>query len=167
MLNQRWVNCASFKLVELDENGTMLTVIPRGRRASEEDTIYNIDVVNKRCDCAEWQDYGVPYIDAIAYFRFHKKVLLEQVLSEHVDQHYTCENESMLLRKKIVPVCMKRVCHDGTTLPPKASTKRSTGRLKKQRIRKRSRSAYDPENSNSVCSKCHQCGHNMRTCMVT
>jgi hypothetical protein len=81
------VNCAYFKAVELDENGIVLTVIRRGRRASEEDTIYNIDVVNKRCDFGEWQDQGVPCIDAIAYFRLHKKVLLEQVLSEHVDQH--------------------------------------------------------------------------------
>ena len=36
----------------------------------------------------------------------------------------------------------------------------------KQRIRKRSRWAHEPEKSNIVCSRCHKRGHNVRTCFA-
>ena len=127
---------------------------------------YKIDVVNKTCDCGEWQDHGVPCIDAIAYFKLHKHMLLQNMLFEEVDWHYTYEHERCLLKNNIVPVCMERLYHDGSTLPPMASTKRTTGRPKKQRIRKRSRWAHDPEKSNIKCSGCHQRGHNIRTCLT-
>jgi hypothetical protein len=143
--------------------GTEFNVVRRGKLSSEEDVSYNIDVVHESCDFGEWQDHGFPCIDAIAYFRLHKKVMLEHVLSERVHQHYMYENEMMLLRKNVVPVCMEWVCLDGTTLPPKESTKRSTGRPKKVRIGKQSRWAYEPEKSKIVSSKCHENGHNVRT----
>jgi hypothetical protein len=165
LLNWRWKNCASFQVVQLQHNGSIFTIIRKGKRASENDTRFNIDVINKICDCGEWQDHGVPCIDAIAYFRLHKRVLLEQVLSEQVDHFYTYDNERSLLSSNIVPVCMDRICHDRTTLPPGMSSKRSTGRPKKKRIRKRSRHAYDPQNSKIVCRRCRTPGHNTRTCL--
>jgi Transposase, Mutator family len=166
MVSNRWVNCAGFKVVELEENGTIFTIVRRRQKASDDDIRYKIDVVNKTCDCGEWQDHGVPCIDAIAYFKLHKHMLLRNMLSEEVDWHYTYEHERCLLKKNIVPVCMERLYHDGSTLPPMASTKRSTGRPKKKRIRKRSRWAHDPEKSNISCSGCHQRGHNVRTCLT-
>jgi hypothetical protein len=66
--NQRWLNCAGFKVVEIEENGSRFAVARRGRRTSEPKVSYNIDVVKRSCDCGEWQDHGVPYIDAIAFF---------------------------------------------------------------------------------------------------
>jgi hypothetical protein len=166
VLKDRWAKCAWFKVIELQENGIIFSVIRRAKLSSDEDVSFNIDEFNRSCDCGEWQDHGVPCIDAIAYFRLHKKVLLEQVLSEHVNHNYTYEIERMLLSNNLTPVCMERVCYDGSKLPPKDSTKRKTGRPKKQRIRKRSRWAYEPDKSNFVCSRYHERGHNIRTCIV-
>jgi hypothetical protein len=64
----------------------------------------------------------------------------------------------------IMPVCMDEIAPDGETLPPKKSSKRTSGRPKKLRIRKRSKFADNPEESNVVCSKCKRRGHNIRTC---
>jgi hypothetical protein len=163
VLNDRWDNCAWFKVVELQENGIVFSVIGRAKLSSDEDVSYNIDVFTKNCDFGEWQDHGVPCIDAIAYYRLHKQVLLEQVLSDHVNHNYTYEIERKLISNNLTPVCMERVCYD---VPPKDSTKRKTGRPKKQRIRKRSLWAYEPGKSNVVCSRCHERGHNIRTCFV-
>ena len=70
------------------------------------------------------------------------------------------------MRKNIVPVCIESIAQDGNTLPPAPSKRKSTGRPKKQRIRKRSRWAHEPEKSNIVCSRCHKRGHNVRTCLA-
>ena len=109
-------------------------------------------MVNLNCDCGEWQDHGVPCIDAVAYFRLYKRMTLEQMLAEQVDEYYTYEKERMLLDMNIVPVCMQRIRHDGATLPPRASGKRSTGRPQKLRIRKRSRWAHEPEDQTSYAA---------------
>jgi hypothetical protein len=64
----------------------------------------------------------------------------------------------------IVPVCMDSIHHDGTTLPPIVTQKRSAGRPKSTRIRKRSRYTCEPERSNITCSRCNnKPGHNVRT----
>ena len=91
---------------------------------------------------------------------------LDEILQNHVDRHYTYADETKLLKKNIVPVCIDRISHDGTTLPPKSTDKRRTGRPKKRRIRKRSRWAHEPEKSNIICSRCRQRGHNVRTCLL-
>jgi hypothetical protein len=166
IVKNRWENCAGFKVIELEENGNHFNIVRPPRKESDSEKRYNIDVTKKSCGCGEWQDHGVPCIHAIAYFRLHKKVLLEQILHEEVHQYYTYENEKMLLRRNINPVCMELLCYDGKTLPPRESTIRSTGRRRKKRIRTRSRWAYDPEKSNIVCSRCQQRGHNVRTCLT-
>ena len=90
---------------------------------------------------------------------------MEDVLASQVDKHYKFANERELLSVNILPVCMDTVAPDGKTLPPKQSSKRSSGRPKKLRLRsKRSRYAENPEESPVVCSKCKEKGHNVRTC---
>jgi MULE transposase domain/Ulp1 protease family, C-terminal catalytic domain/SWIM zinc finger len=148
------------------KNDNLFNIVHPRRKASDTGMRYNIDVAQKCCNCDEWQDHGVPCIHAIAYFRFHKQVILEQILQEEVDQYYKYENERMLLRNNIQPICMEWICHDGRTLPPRESKKRSTGRRRKKRSRKRSRWSYEPEKSKIVCSRCHQRGHNIRTCIM-
>ena len=71
-----------------------------------------------------------------------------------------------MLSLNIHPICMETIGADGSTLPPKLSTKRQSGRPKTKRFRKRSRWAYEPERSNIVCSDCKQRGHNIRTCLA-
>jgi hypothetical protein len=103
-------------------------------------------------------------VDALAYFRLQQSMTLQEVLDEYVDNFYTYANARELLSFNIMPVCIDMFATDGTTLPPKQSLKRASGRPKKQRIRKRSRFANTPDESNVMCSKCKRRGHNIRTC---
>jgi len=163
-IRNRWENCIGFEVVNLLESGRQFTVFRNGMSSSENSVSHTIDVVDYTCDCGEWQDQGVPCIHAVAYFRLHRNLLLQQILDEHVDKHHTYEHEAQLFQNNVIPVCMERISPDGITLPPRPSTKRSTGRPKKLRMRKRSRWAHEPEKSNIKCSKCHERGHNVRTC---
>ena len=130
----------------------------------ESSTKYNVDLIDESCTCGEWQEHGYPCVDALAYFRLEKKITLNDVVASHVSHLYTYANARELLRVNIIPVCMDTVKPDGVTLPPKQSLKRSSGRPRKQRIRKRSRFAENPEQSTVVCSKCKKRGHNIKTC---
>lgn len=166
LLTERWENSAGFKVLDIQGNGHVFSVIRKGRSPLENGTSYTIDIVKRTCDCGEWQDQGLPCIDAMAYYRLREQVSLNDVFAHHVDKHYTHENESELLRNSFYPVCMDHVVPDKVTLPPKTVTKQMSGQLKKQRIRKRSRWAHDPERSNIVCSRCRKRGHNVRTCIT-
>ena len=163
-LTRNWNACAGYKVLELTDDGGKFTITRRTKKDLESTTRYIVDVVNQRCSCGEWQEYCYPCIDALAYFWLHKNATLNEVLGHHVEDYYTYKNAREMLRINIHPVCMDAIKSDGVTLPPKASLKRSTGRPKKQRIRKRSRWAENPEESNVVCSKCKKRGHNIRTC---
>jgi hypothetical protein len=127
---------------------------------------YNFDLVQKRCDCGEWQEHGVPFIDAIAYLRFCQNMSLQQFLDGHVDRHYTYEHERLLLKNNIEPVCIELVSRDCVTLSPTSSNKRGTGRPKIQRIRERSVHSHEPDNRTFRCSRCHGRRHNVRTCLA-
>ena len=162
----RWDCCVGFHVANLRENGRIVTIFRHSRNMLSDPVSYNLDLVHKTCDCGEWQEHGVPCVDAMAYFRSHLKLSLKQILDEHVDRHYTYDHELLLLKNNITPVCMERVSRDGVTLPPTYSNKRRTGRPKKVRLRKRSRRAHEPDKSNISCSRCHQRGHNVRTCLV-
>ena len=144
----RWDGCVGFKIANLRENGRIVTIFRRLPTMSSDPVSYNIDLVQKRCDCGEWQEHGVPCIDAIAYLRFYQNVSLQQILDEHVDRHYTYEHERLLLKNNIEPVCIELVSRDGVTLPPTSSNKRGTGRPQIKRIRERSVHSHEPHKSN-------------------
>ena len=75
--------------------------------------------VSKRtCECGEWQEMGYPCIDAMAYFRLHKKFALPYVMGEYVNLLYRYETEYEMMKENIHPVCMDTVAPDGETLPP-------------------------------------------------
>ena len=166
LLKKHWEDCAGFKIWEIHGNGEIFRVVRDGLSALGNSRSYNIDIINMTCECGEWQEHGVPCIDAMAYFRLRKQVSLEHVFAHHVDKNYTHENARELLRVGIMPVCMDHIVPDETTLPPKPPTIRASGPPKKQRIRKRSRFAHEPEKSTIVCSRCRQRGHNVRTCIA-
>ena len=75
---------------------------------------------------------------------------------------YFYDNERILLRENIKPVCLQTIKRDGKTKPPKAPTKQSSGRPKRVRIRSRGLSQGD---STIVCSRCKTRGHNVRSCI--
>jgi hypothetical protein len=159
-----WDACAGYNVIELGMDGSSYSVSRQTRKAVDSSSRYTINLVNQRCTCGEWQEHGIPCVDALACFRLQQGLTLNEVLEKYVDQLYTYSNARELLSVNIMPVCMDTISPDGVTLPPKESSKRTTGRPKKQRLRKRSRFADNPEESNVVCSKCKQRGHNIRTC---
>ena len=161
-----WEKSAGYEVVEGEDNSNKFTIIRRTRLASETSKRYTIDIGNKTCECGQWQDNGYPCIDAMTYFQVHQGETMANVFREHVDELYTYETEIEMLKANIVPVCMETIAHDGFTLPPLSTSKRATGRPKKKRLRKRSRYAYDPEQSRIVCSRCKLKGHNVRTCLA-
>jgi hypothetical protein len=68
------MNCAGYKVIQLEENGSNFTVVQPATSAAEDNRCYTIDELNKCCNCAVWQDHGVPCINAIAYYKFHKRL---------------------------------------------------------------------------------------------
>ena len=164
IISRRWQNCAGFKVVNLEERATRFVVTRLTQSASEEAVFYNVDVENRFCECGEWQDNGFPCIDAIAYFRLHKQMGVDNILAEEVNKYYTYDNELALLERNIQPVCIQVLSKDGVTLPPNGYLKRSAGRPKNKRLRARSQGTCEPEKSKKKCSLCHKPGHNSRTC---
>jgi hypothetical protein len=165
LMNKRWENVIGYEVYQLTANSDEFIISRKRLGASDSSMQYTIDVSMRTCECGEWQEYGYPCVDAMAYLRLHRQLPFYQVLTAYVDPLYTYENEANMLRGNIKPVCIATIARDGRTLPPKPLKKRQAGRPKKKRLRKRSRWAHTPERSNVICSRCHRRGHNVRTCL--
>jgi hypothetical protein len=127
-----------------------------------------LDLELNRCDCGEWQEYGVPCVHAVAYYKAHEGISFEEVLAK-VDRRYTYEMEKELLQENLLPVCIDRIFPDGISQPPDEEallSSKSPGRPTKKRLRKRSRWADEPTKSPITCARCGKKGHNKRTCLI-
>jgi hypothetical protein len=62
-------------------------------------TVLNLEL--NRCDCGEWQEYGIPCVHAVAYFKAHEGMSFEQVVAK-VDGRYTYEMEKELLQENLI-----------------------------------------------------------------
>ena len=165
LLHDRWERVIGYEVLRVTATSDEFTIVRKRSSASESFTQYTINIATKICECGEWQEYGYPCVDAMAYLRLHRGLPFYQVLSAYVDPVYTYEAENEMLSANMIPVCIANIARDGKTLPPKPLNKRQAGRPKKKRIRKRSRWAHEPEKSNVICSRCHKRGHNIRTCV--
>ena len=165
LLHDRWERVIGYEVHRSTATSEEFTIVRKRSPVSDSFTQYTIDVALKICECGEWQEYGYPCVDALAYLRLHRGLPFYQVLSAYVDPVYTYEAENEMLSRNIIPVCMATIARDGKTLPPKPLTKRQAGRPKKKRLRKRSRWSHEPEKSNVVCSRCNHRGNNIRTCV--
>jgi len=87
-------------------------------------------------------------------------------MSEFVDAVHRYKTVYDMMEFNIHPVCIETIAPDGVTLPPNTAGIRRSGRPKKKRIRKRPRSACDPDESKVVCARCRKPGHNIRTCVA-
>lgn len=164
-LRQRWDDCAGYRVLEGTGNeDEEVTIVRLSKTAGESPKNFALNVCKSRCECGHWQDTGYPCIDAMAFFRLHKKYSVTYVISEYIDPLYRYETEYEMMKENIHPVCMETIAPDGCTLPPDSLEKRTSGRPKKKRYRKRARTACDPKESSIVCSRCGQNGHNVRTC---
>jgi hypothetical protein len=157
---------AGYKVIQLGSNGNSFKFSRLSGKEGENSSRFSIDLANRsKCTCGEWLEHGYPCVDTMAYLQLERKMTFSDLLNEDVDYKYTYANaREMLGVNMIMPVCMDTIAPDGVSLPPKHSSKRGSGRPKRQRIRKRSRFANNPEESNVVCSKCKRQGHNIQTC---
>jgi hypothetical protein len=166
LMKQRWEACGGYKVSPVGESGEEFSVVRVSETVLERRSKYTLNIKNKRCTCGEWQEHDFPCIHAITYFRWHEQIALDEVFAQYVGENYTFAKVKEMVSISFIPVCLETLVPDGETLPPKASLKRPSGRPKKKRFRKRSKYAYNPEDSNIVCSKCKQRGHNVRTCDI-
>jgi hypothetical protein len=177
ILRKRWDYAAQYNVIRLQqENQYTFSVFHKqhqreegmmGASGSNPDSCRCtlLDLELNRCNCGEWQEYGVPCVHAVAYFKTHEGMSFEQVVAK-VDRQYTYEMERELLQENILPVCIDRIFPDGTSLPPDEDALlnlRSTGRPTKKRLRSRSRWSDEPHKSPITCARCGQKGHNKRT----
>jgi hypothetical protein len=64
----RYENCSKHEIFELNDERTQYKVNRMNTELSRISTTHRIDVAKKTCTCGEWQDYGVPCVDAMSYF---------------------------------------------------------------------------------------------------
>jgi hypothetical protein len=124
LMDKRWKNCTGSKVIQIQQNGSIFTVVGPTRRGSVNNRCFTIDVLNKRFDCGVWQDHGIPCLHATANYKVHKRLMLGQVLSDQVPPVYTYEYQRSILKNNVIPVCLDTIAHDGITLPPIVSEKK-------------------------------------------
>ncbi|KAG7343093.1 hypothetical protein IV203_021038 [Nitzschia inconspicua] len=88
---------------------------------------------------------------------------LEDVFDQAVDEYHKYRTQRELYRRNFVPVWRHLLEPDMMTLPPDVGARRMPGRPKTVRLRKNSRYAHEPEKSPTICSRCHQPGHNQNS----
>jgi hypothetical protein len=165
IIEERWEKCAGYQVYELQQEDHVYLVVRQSRGGAPSfGRSYKVDISLQTCDCGIWQADGIPCIDAIAFYKLYEGKSLQFIKDNFVSRHYQYQHLRDMLRTNIVPVCIDMIRGDGETLPPQDLAKRSAGRPQKKRLRKRSRFSNNPEQSNIVCSRCKEKGHNVRTC---
>ena len=122
-----------------------------------------IDVSKKSCSCGQWQDFGIPCLDAIAYYRHVQEKELGWVVGNAPKYLHGYACQKAIVKKNLIPVVIDNLELDNKT-EPASPAKRPRGRPKTKRLRKRSRFAEPVEESPIVCGTCGLRGHNKRTC---
>ncbi|KAG7357678.1 hypothetical protein IV203_002366 [Nitzschia inconspicua] len=160
----RWEKGIGYRVVDSGGDGQKYSVhrIIEGNTGSNQS--FTLNWVDGVCECGVWQMHGIPCVHGMAYFRWRNFWTLQQVVEQFVEKCHTYDYEQKLYSGSFVPVCMDMLQPDQTTLPPDIEGKRMAGRPKTVRLRLRSRYSHRPEKSPIVCSRCHQRGHNARTC---
>ncbi|KAG7363280.1 MULE transposase domain containing protein [Nitzschia inconspicua] len=165
LATERWEKCVGCRVYASGNDGETYSVYQKLGGELEEESLLKVRPVDCVCDCGKWQAIGVPCVHGMAYFRHQMKWRLEDVLDQAVDEYYKYRTQRELYRRNFVPVWRHLLEPDMMTLPPDGAARRMPGRPKTVRLRKNSRYAHEPEKSPTICSRCHQPGHNVRTCV--
>ncbi|KAG7358176.1 MULE transposase domain containing protein [Nitzschia inconspicua] len=165
LATERWEKCVGCRVYASGNDGETYSVYQKLGGELEEESLLKVRPVDCECDCGKWQAIGVPCVHGMAYFRHQMKWRLEDVLDQAVDEYYKYRTQRELYRRNFVPVWRHLLEPDMMTLPPDGAARRMPGRPKTVRLRKNSRYAHEPEKSPTICSRCHQPGHNVRTCV--
>jgi hypothetical protein len=133
-LRKNWEACGGYEVHQKDSEGNEFTIVRQPATALESPTRFTIDLHYRTCECGLWQHYLYPCIDVLAYYCIHKVMPMNRVFAAEVDKLYTYKNEQQILSMNIHPICMEAIGADGSTLPPKLSSKRQSGRPKMKRF---------------------------------
>jgi hypothetical protein len=163
LLRDRWNNCAGCQVIQVEDDCSSYTVTRPATITAEPQRVHIIEVEQKWCTCGQWQEHGVPCIDACAYFRLFLNQTEDLVLTNHVSEHYKYSQHQELMKPGICPVVIDTLRRDEITRPPPKTGKRTSGRPKKKRIRRRSKFRTTEESTIS-CTNCGARGHNIRSC---
>ncbi|KAG7353921.1 hypothetical protein IV203_003277 [Nitzschia inconspicua] len=131
-LNVDGKNCAGFQVREVVKNGSLFDVFRLSRGASEPDSNRLLNVREQTCECGKWQERGVTYIDAVAYYRLFGMQTLQYMMDNHDSQRtLPVRNSEQTLEGKHYSCFFGCVLdQDGVTLPPNP-TKQASGRPRK------------------------------------
>ncbi|KAG7352738.1 MULE transposase domain containing protein [Nitzschia inconspicua] len=165
LATKHWENCVGCRVYASGNDSETYSVYQKLGGGLEEEALLKVRLVDCVCDCGKWQAIGVPCVHGMAYSRHQMKWRLEDVLDQAVDEYYKYRNQRELYRRNFVPVWRHLLEPDMMTLLPDGAARRMPGRRKTVRLRKNSRYAHEPEKSPTICSRCHQPGHNVRTCV--
>ncbi|KAG7352521.1 MULE transposase domain containing protein [Nitzschia inconspicua] len=163
LATERWEKCVGCRVYASGNDGETYSLYQKLGGELEEESLLKVRPVDCVCDCGKWQAIGVPCVHGMAYFRHQMKWRLEDVLDQAVDEYYKYRTQRD--RRNFVPVWRHLLEPDMMTLPPDGAARRMPGRPKTVRLRKNSRYAHEPEKLPTICSRCHQPGHNVRTCV--
>ena len=127
-----------------------------------------VDLHKKSCSCNFWELVGIPYRHAVSAIRTKWSTV---DLEEFVHSYYSKETYKSCYSYMISPINGQDKwpkTNDQKILPP--AYKRGAGRPKKLRRREpdEDRNPHKLRKTNSIMTyrRCHQKGHNTRTCKV-
>ena len=72
LLHDRWERVLGYEVFQLTATSDEFTIVRKRTGASESFTQYTINVALRVCECGEWQEYGFPCVDVLAYLRLHR-----------------------------------------------------------------------------------------------
>ena len=165
VLEKRWEGCTDYVITQVQNDANNFLIQRADNTLLERNQVQQIWTQQQMCTCGRWQEYAIPCIDAMAYFRFHCKISFTEVLQKHVAKYHTYMAEHEILRYNVNPVILDQLIKDETTLPPRDTKVNATGRPKTKRYRVRNM-VPTSDRKPIQCGICHEVGHNTRTCAV-
>jgi hypothetical protein len=162
-LQTRYQSCVQNEIFQLNDEGTQFKVNRMNKEFSRVSITHRLDIDKKTCTCGEWQDFGVPCVDAMSYYFLKENLTLEEIIDRHVNKLFKFEMQIGCFKENLDPVILELIPRDGETLPPEPLAKKSAGRPTQKRMRRRSKFEAKDE-SDRKCSICKQKGHYYTTC---
>jgi hypothetical protein len=165
IMEMRWRKCAALGVIELEPGVDRYKVSRPEKMHSKQ--IMLLKLKKKQCSCGIWQEFGIPCIDAMAYYRLKANKSLQEIMeSDAVSDFHQYSFYHQLLKRNINPVIMDTLITDTdeTVLPPVVVVKQP-GHPQTKRLQSRSK-CTNPEHSSIICSICNEKGHNKRICLA-
>jgi SWIM zinc finger len=111
VIEVRWRKCAPLGVFELEPGVDCFKVSRPEKNAFQ--TNHVVEIGKKQCSCGIWQEFGIPCIDAMAYYRIKAKKSLQEIMdSDAVSDFHKYPFYHELLKRNINPVIMDTLITD-------------------------------------------------------